>query len=137
MQSTDEFIDRYVAMWNEPDPDQRRKVIDEMWADDGRHVLEPPEEMRTTARALGFPSQALELQGHDQLEDRVTRAHAEFVAPGQYRFRSRGNAARLGDVVKFNWEMVTTDGAEVAGVGLDIFVLDADDRISVHYQFVD
>lgn len=137
MQSTDEFIDRYVALWNEPDAETRRKAIHELWAEDGRHVLEPPEEMRATARALGFPTQALELRGHDELERRVTRAHEEFVASGQYYFRSRGNAARLGDVVKFNWEMVPTDGGDIAGVGLDIFVLDADDRISVHYQFVD
>jgi hypothetical protein len=29
------LVDRYVALWNEPDPDARRKMIRELWAPDG------------------------------------------------------------------------------------------------------
>jgi hypothetical protein len=36
----------------------------------------------------------------------VTRSYQDFVAPGEFSFRRRDNAARLDDVVKFNWEMV-------------------------------
>jgi hypothetical protein len=49
---------------------------------------------------------------------------------------ARDNAARVGDAVKFNWEMVSTSG-EVAGVGLEFLVLDADGRIRLDYQFIE
>ena len=66
----------------------------------------------------------------------MTRAYEEFIAPGKFSFRSRHNAARLGDVVKFQWEMVSK-GGEVAGVGLEFLVLAADGRIRLDYQFIE
>jgi len=131
------ITERYVSLWNEPDPTLRRQLIRELWPSDGRQVLDPPEDLRRIARSVGFGAPTLEARGYDALEARVARAHEEFVAPGSYRFRSRGNAARLHDVVKFNWEMVSTADEEVVGTGLDIFVLDGDGRITVDYQFVE
>jgi hypothetical protein len=58
-------------------------------------------------------------------------------AAGTYVFRSRGDAGRLHDVVKFNWEMVAKDGGEVAGVGLEIPILGPDGRILSDYQFLE
>jgi hypothetical protein len=43
----------------------------------------------------------------------------------------------LGDVVKFNWEMIPAGGGEAAGAGLEILVLDADGRITTDYQFIE
>jgi hypothetical protein len=52
-------------------------------------------------------------------------------------FRARDNAAGMDDVVKFNWEMVRISDGEVAGVGLEILVLDDDGRIRIDYQFIE
>ncbi|HEX8861242.1 MAG TPA: hypothetical protein VGC06_19535, partial [Actinomycetes bacterium] len=68
---------------------------------------------------------------------RVTRSYEEFVAPGEFVFRPRDNVARLGNVVKFNWEMVPVGGGEAAGVGLEILILDDDGRIRIDYQFIE
>jgi hypothetical protein len=132
-----ELVRRYVAVWQEPDAELRRKAIAGLWAEDGSHILQPPGEFRQAAAGLGFPCAALRAQGHDALEIRVTRSYQEFVAPGTYRFRSRDNADRLGNVVKFNWEMVPAEGGEAAGVGLEILVLDTDGRIKADYQFIE
>jgi hypothetical protein len=78
----------------------------------------------------------LEARGHAALEARATSAYEEFVAPGSSSVRRRDNVDRLGDVVKFNWEMIST-GAEVAAVGLEFLVLGPDDRIRRDYQFVE
>ena len=131
------LIDRYVSMWNEPDADERCRAIHELWADDGRHVLEAPEDMRSAAKALGFPTLVLEVCGHAALEFRVTTAFNEFIAPGQYRFRSRGNGARLCDLIKFNWEMIVVASGDVAAVGTEIFQLDSTGKISADYQFIE
>jgi hypothetical protein len=131
------LTDRYVAVWNEPDAVLRRTAVRELWSADAVHVLQPPKEIVQTAEGLGFDRLVLEARGHRALEFRVTRAHEEFVAPGTFVFRSRGNADRLHDVVKFHWEMVPRDGAEVVGVGLEILVLGPDGRIVSDYQFID
>jgi hypothetical protein len=131
-----ELVDRYVAVWNEPDADRRRKTITELWTEDGVQLLDPPQEIRQTAAALGM-TPTLTARGHDALEVRVTRSYEDFVAPGEFIFRPRDNAARLDDVVKFNWEMVRTSDGEVAAVGLEILVVDDDGRIRIDHQFIE
>jgi hypothetical protein len=66
-----------------------------------------------------------------------TPVPAKFIAPGEFVSRPRANAARLGNVVKFSWEMVPTSGGEPAGVGLEILVLDDDGRIRMDYMFIE
>ncbi|MFG2057201.1 hypothetical protein ACGFI9_24600 [Micromonospora sp. NPDC048930] len=131
------LTDRYVAVWNEPDPEQRRAAIRELWTADAVHVLQPPQEIREIAAGLGFDRPVLEARGHDALEVRVARAYQEFVAPGDFVFRSRDDADRLHDVVKFHWEMVPRAGGGVAGVGLEILLLGPDGRIVGDYQFIE
>ena len=133
----EKLVRRYVAVWHESDAELRRKAVHDLWAEDGAQVLQPPEEMRQAAAGLGFPSLVLRARGHEELEARVTRTYHEFIASGDYTFRSRDNADRLGDVVKFNWEMIPAGGGEVAGAGLEILLLDADGRITTDYQFIE
>ena len=77
-----ELVSRYMAVWNQPDATLRRKAIHELWAEDGAHILQPPQDIRKAARGLGFASAVLEARGHDALEVRVTRAYEDFVASG-------------------------------------------------------
>ncbi|MFD7414836.1 hypothetical protein [Kitasatospora purpeofusca] len=129
------IADRYVALWNEPDPERRRRAIEELWAAGGVHLLQPPEDMRERAAELGFADTVLEARGHDALERRVARAHEEFVANGDYVFRQQGEAIRVGDAVKLSWVMVRPGEDEVLGGGVEVLVLDEDDRIATDYQF--
>src|SRR5882672_12532853 len=121
MSETDRLVERYVNLWIEPDARIRRETVRELWADDGAHVLlAPPREIREAANGLGFRDPTFELRGHDALAARVTRSYEQFIAPGQFSFRSRKNAVRLGDVLTFNWEMIPRDGGAVVGVGQEI-----------------
>ncbi|MGY0464570.1 hypothetical protein ACW14Y_30620 [Kitasatospora sp. cg17-2] len=129
------IADRYVALWNEPAPERRRRAIEELWAAGGVHLLQPPEDMRERAAELGFADTVLEARGHDALERRVARAHEEFVANGDYVFRQQGEAIRVGDAVKLSWVMVRPGEDEVLGGGVEVLVLDEDDRIATDYQF--
>jgi hypothetical protein len=131
-----ELSEHYVAAWNESDPGARRELVAELWANDGYQVLAPPQEVRTTAATLGMTA-TLEARGHAGLEARVTRAYEDFVGGQGYVFRPRGDAERLRNVVKFRWEMVPAGGGDVAGVGLEVLLLDEDDRIRADYQFIE
>jgi hypothetical protein len=105
--STTDLADRYVALWNEPDPDRRRTMVRERWCADAVQVLDPPEEIRERAAELGFPRTTLEARGHAALEMRIARAYESFVAPGAFVFRR------------------------------EFLILDAEDRIRSDHQFID
>lgn len=136
MSDARELADRYVAVWNEPDADTRRRAVEDLWAEDGLHLLEPPEEIVKQAEEIGITA-TLEARGHDALVRRVTRAYDEFVAPGQFVFRRRGDVAALRDMVKLRWAMVPAGGGEVLAIGFDLLLLGPDGRIRSDYQFIE
>jgi hypothetical protein len=127
---------RYMALWNEPDPDLRRRTIAELWTEGGTHILQPPEEMREIAARPGIGLAAmLEARGHAEIEARVASAYEHWVDSEGLSFRGRDDVERLGDIVKFHWEAIDQAG-EVVAVGLNFLVLAADGRIERDYTFV-
>ncbi|MEU6141805.1 hypothetical protein ABZ848_15745 [Streptomyces sp. NPDC047081] len=132
-----DLADRYINMWNDPDPESRRKTVLDLWAQDGEHILLPPQQMHDQAVALGFTTAALEARGHDELHARVTRAYEEFVAPGTFVFRLQETPRQVRDVVTFRWEAFQREEGQVTGGGRDFLVLDQAGRIRFDYQFPD
>lgn len=130
-----ELAERYAAIWNEPSPERRRELVRDLWTEDALHVFQPPQEVADAAAALDVTA-VFQARGHAELEDRVARAYQQFVAPGEFSFRLAGEPKRVGDAVRFSWEMVSTDGS-VAGVGLEFALLAADGRIRLDYQFIE
>jgi hypothetical protein len=134
--SAAELTEKYVALWNEPDADRRRRMIAELWTENGRHVLQPPQEIRVIAARPGVAMTAiLEARGYEEIEARAASAYEHWVGSEELHFRGRDDAERLGDVVKFHWEAVANDG-EVVAVGLNFLVLAGDGRIERDYTFV-
>lgn len=41
-----ELADRYMALWNEPDPERRRAAIAELFTEDAAYLLQPPRELQ-------------------------------------------------------------------------------------------
>jgi len=115
-----ELVDRYVAVWNEPDAALRRESIAALWAQDGAHF-----------------TPTLEARGYQALEARVAGAHEKWVKAGGFVFRSSGTAEAHHSAVRFNWEMVPAAGGAVAAAGSDFLVLSDDGRIRLDYQFLD
>jgi len=134
--TAEELADRYIALWNDRDAERRRRTIAELWTQDARHFVQPPQEIRAIAAQPGIGLTAiLEARGHHEIEARVTRAYEHWVASEGVSFRRRDDAERLGDVLKFQWEGLDKDG-ELFAVGLHVLVLSADGRIERDYTFV-
>jgi hypothetical protein len=134
--SAAELAEKYVALWNEPDADRRRRMIAKLWAADGRHILQPPDEIRGIAARPGIAMTAiLEARGYEEIEARAASAYEHWVGSEGLSFRGRDDADRLDDVVKLHWEAVAKDGT-VFGVGLSFLVLAADGRIERDYTFI-
>jgi hypothetical protein len=136
MTNTQALAEKYMGLWNEPDPERRRRTIAELWTEDGMHILQPPQEIREIAAQPGIGLTAiLEARGYEEIEARATSAYDHWVGSEGMSFRGRDDADRLGDVVKFHWEAVAKDG-ELFAVGLMVLMLAADGRIERDYTFV-
>jgi hypothetical protein len=135
-QAVVDISSRYIALWNEPDSEERRRMIAALWAEDGRHILQPPQEIRAIAAQPGIGLTAiLEAQGYAEIEARAASAYEHWVGSEGLSFRGRDDADRLADVVKLHWEAVARDGT-VFAVGLSILVLATDGRIERDYTFI-
>ena len=119
MNDAQKMADRYVAVWNETDPDRRRLAIAELWGPSGRHY--------TATR---------EVQGYAELEQRIIGSYERNVRDGSNRFRAVQDARALRDIVTFRWEMLRTGSEDVAASGQIVLIMDPDGRIRTDYQFV-
>jgi hypothetical protein len=116
--SLEELVERYVAIWNDPDPATRSAAIPHLWVENG----------------VNFTS-SLEARGYPALEARIAGAHDRYVATGEHWFRSCGVVQSHHGAARVRWEMVRTESGEVAASGCEFFVLADDGRIDADYQF--
>ncbi len=133
-----QLLDRWIAQWNEPEPDERRRLIREVWAEDGYQVMvNPPQRIRDTAAHFAVPFPAVEIRGYDAMYARVARAYEMFVAAGEYVFEQDGAAVRhAGAAVALTWVMRSRADRAVAGSGLEVLTFDADGRVRSDHEFV-
>jgi hypothetical protein len=117
MQVAADLIERYVAVWNEPDRDARRRLIESVWVPDG-----------TTCHRL------LDARGYEAIEARVAGSWERWLREGKYIFRPV-RAASHHRAVKFEFAMVATADGKIEAQGLCYLLLDDDDRIAHDYQF--
>ena len=120
MTDINEFVERYVNVWNEADAGRRRETIRMLWQEDAHHL-----------------ARTLEAIGHGGIEARVQNAYEKWV-------RDKGNVFRLRDgidghhsTIKLRWEMLPAAGGEVISIGFDFLVLGKDGRIRTGYQFIE
>jgi hypothetical protein len=114
----DDFIARYIGMWDESDAERRHDIVHDLWSVDAENITR-----RFTARGMA------------EIIARVDRAHQEWVASKGFMFRPAGNNDTHNNLVKFFWEMLPRGGGPIEARGLDIFVLNDDGRIKSLYQF--
>ncbi|MEU2425311.1 hypothetical protein ABZ619_30565 [Streptomyces sp. NPDC007851] len=112
------LLERYVAVWNEPDAAARRAQVEDLWTPDGLHY-----------------TQTRRFQGTESLVARVTEAYDQFVGGQGLRFRVGGDPVGHHDGLTFNWVMSPGDSDTVLAVGFDVVFLDGDGRITADYQF--
>jgi hypothetical protein len=119
MTDLDEFIAQYVATWNEPDADIRRKWIPGVWSE----------------RASLY-NRIKEYHGHAGVEAAVQRSHDLFGSRG-FLFRPREQPVSHHRGVRFTWEMITPVDGTVDSIGTQFLLLEDDGRIRLDYQFIE
>jgi SnoaL-like domain len=117
MTDYNELVERYLAVWNEPDADARAKGIAGLWSEDG-----------------GYTDPLATVTGHEGIGAVVAGARDMF--PG-FVFRPHGRVDGHHDVARFGWELVPAAGGESVVVGFDVAVIAPDGRLRAVYGFLD
>jgi hypothetical protein len=116
MTDATQLADRYIAMWNAADPEDRRDLIAGTWTEDGSY-LDP----------------LMKGDGHDGIDAMVAAVQAQFP---DFRF-SRTSAVDLhNDRLRFNWAL-GAEGREPLVAGLDVGVVAGDGRLASITGFLD
>ena len=116
MSDVDNLVQRYLAAWNETDPDRRRATIEEVFTTDVRYV---------------DPLAAVE--GRAALDGLIGAVHAQF--PG-FVFSPGGPVDAHHDQARFTWHLGPA-GQEPVVIGFDVAELGADGRIRTVLGFID
>lgn len=111
------IADRYMAMWNIRDDGERRREVDDLFAEDAVYVF------------FNYDP----FVGRAAIFKHVTVAHRLYSRSG-HRFVSCHNALGHHDVMRFDWVMLSAAG-ETAMMGNDVLVLTPEGRIRADYQF--
>jgi hypothetical protein len=109
-------VDRYIAVWNEPDADARSRAIAELWTEVGTYT---------------DPLAAAE--EHEVVEAVIDGAREQF--PGHV-FKLTGDIDAHHDVVRFSWELAPEDDESVV-VGFDVAVAASEGSLRNGYGFLD
>jgi len=115
-----ELIDRYIAVWNEPDAAKRDVAVAEIW--------------RVDAFAASAASQ---YAGREAIAGRVTRTYEDFVAKQGFVFRAVGDPDVHHEAMRIRWEMAPSGGGPAVSGGVQFLILDAEGRVRYDYQFID
>jgi hypothetical protein len=118
MTNLDAMIEKYVSSWNEPDPEARRRVIDEIWAADGV-----------------YRNATTEFAGRAGIEAAVAEAYDAFSAKG-YAFKLVA-VDRNHDAIRYRWEMVRVTGGEADSISTHVAIVGTNGRLVSDHQFID
>ena len=116
MSDFDSVVSRYLAVWNETDAAARRKLIDDLFAEDVRYV---------------DPMAAV--SGRAALDGLIGAVQQQF--PG-LTFSLGGPVDAHHDQARFTWHLSAVPGEPLV-VGFDVAELDADGRIAQVLGFLD
>ena len=111
------IAERYIACWNERDPERRRALLSALWTEDATY-LDP----------------MMRAEGREGIAGLIEGVQARF--PG-FRFALTGRADGHADRLRFSWGL-GPDGADGALVeGTDFAVLAGDGRLRAVTGFLD
>jgi hypothetical protein len=111
-----DLIERYLACWNETEPAARRKLIDDLWAEDASYI-----------------DPMAQAHGRDAIDATIAAVQGQF--PGLV-FTPVGSVDAHHRQARFTWGL-GPEGVEPIVVGFDVAVADGDGRLTTVLGFLD
>lgn len=116
MTQYEDVATRYIATWNEMDPDARRAALEDLWARDGR-----------------YRDPLADVQGIADIDATIAAVQHQFPS---FRFRLVGPVDGHGTQCRFAWEL-GPDGQDAPVAGFDVAVLTAEGKVETVLGFLD
>jgi hypothetical protein len=110
------LAERYIAVWNETDPETRRRAVEDLYAEDARYV-----------------DPLVEAAGHEGIAATIGAVQGQF--PG-FVFRLAGPVDAHHDQARFSWELGPA-GEPAPIAGFDVAVSDGNGRLRTVLGFLD
>lgn len=114
--NTNDLIRRYIATWNEQDPELRRKMIDEVWAENASYI-----------------DPLVVAEGRDAIDATIAAVQQQFP---DFGFRLAGPVDAHHNLARFTWELAPAS-ADAVVVGFDVAVLTENGRLACVHGFLD
>ena len=117
MSTFDELAERYIAAWNETDPEARSAAVAALYAEDARYT-----------------DPLVDAEGREAIAATTGAVQQQF--PG-FVFRLAGPVDAHHDQARFQRELGPDGAAEAPIVGFDVAVRDGDGRLASVFGFLD
>jgi hypothetical protein len=116
MNPYEDVATRYIASWNETDPEARRTALEGLWARNGR-----------------YSDPLADVQGIDDIDATIAAVQGQYPS---FRFCLVGPVDGHGSQCRFGWEFGPA-GADAPVAGFDVTVLTPEGKIHTVLGFLD
>lgn len=116
MKDATTVVDRYLASFNETDPDRRRELIEKLYTPD-----------------CGYTDTQVELSGCKEIDEFIAGVQNHF--PG-FVFSLGSPVDAHHDQARFNWHATAPGESEPTYIGFDV-IITTDGQIQRVYGFID
>jgi len=117
MSTFDDLAQRYIAAWNETDPDARARAVSALYAEDARYT-----------------DPLVDAEGRAAITATIGAVQQQF--PG-FVFRLAGPVDAHHDQARFSWELGPADAPEAPIAGFDVAVRDGAGQLRSVLGFLD
>jgi len=112
-----EIIERYIATWNETNPEARRGLVDSLWAADG-----------------SYTDPLADAHGREEIDGLIGAVQDQFP---DFVFTLGGPVDAHHNQARFSWHLGPAADAEPVVIGFDVAILDEDGQIRSVHGFLD
>ncbi len=114
-----DFQQHYLSTWTEADTDQRRDIIEKVWAPEGKLIIS---------------SHGITLHGTAEIAAHIALIHDDMIVTKRLVF-SYDQQINADDALLLRWSMTAPSG-DVVGRGVDIVFRNADGQVTTAYMFM-
>lgn len=114
-----DFDDDYLRTWTNPDPVQRRAIIDRLWSPAGR---------------MSVSSLGTTIEGVENIAGHIAQVHDDLIA-GKGLVFSYDQHVESGNATLLRWSMTAPNG-QIVGRGVDVIFCDGDGLITAVHMFM-
>lgn len=117
-----ELVSAYIAAWSTKDSDERRRLIDRVYAEDAEFFADEP----------GDP--AVQRRGRAEITENITQVN-ERLTQGIGLTTDSTAYVENHDLLRVSWQMTSPDG-DVAMTGMNLLIRNADGQVVRDYIMI-